>query len=295
MAFSHILVGASEHAADPAVRTVAPADLVDALKKGWDDFSAMPSHAVFLCVIYPAIGILTAALTLGYAFVPLLFPAAAGFALIGPFAALGLYELSRRREAGLEVSAVDAFEVVRSPSIGAIVALGLVLTTIFLVWMATAHAIYTTFFGYGSPASISQFLNDLFFTRAGWSLILVGNGVGLLFAIAAFLVGVVSFPLLLDREVGAAVAMLTSLRVVMRNPLTMALWGVIIAALLVIGTIPLFLGLAVVLPVLGHATWHVYRKAVVADESPRAEFRPQPPGKRYAAEFPVSLFKRTEK
>jgi uncharacterized membrane protein len=286
MAFSHILVGASDRAADPAVRSIAPVDLVDALKKGWDDFSAMPSHAVFLCVIYPAIGILVAALTLGYAFVPLLFPAAAGFALIGPFAALGLYELSRRREAGLEVSAVDAFEVVRSPSIGAIVALGLVLTTIFLVWMATAHAIYTAFFGYGSPASISQFLHDLFFTRAGWSLILVGNGVGLLFAIAAFLVGVVSFPLLLDREVGAAVAMLTSLRVVMRNPLTMALWGMIIAALLVIGTVPLFLG---------HATWHVYRKAVVADQSPRADFRPQPPGKRYAAEFPVSLFKRTEK
>ena len=262
MAFSHILVGASEHAADPAVRKIAPADLADALKKGWDDFSAMPSHAVFLCVIYPAIGILVAALTLGYAFVPLLFPAAAGFALIGPFAALGLYELSRRREAGLEVSAVDAFEVVRSPSIGAIVALGLVLTAIFLVWMATAHAIYTTFFGYGAPESISSFLHDLFFTRAGWSLILVGNGVGLLFAIAAFLVGVVSFPLLLDREVGAAVAMLTSLRVVLQNPLTMALWGVIVAALLVIGTIPLFLGLAVVLPVLGHATWHLYRKVV---------------------------------
>src|SRR5882757_8815259 len=166
MAFSHILVGASETAADPTVRSIAPTDLIDALKKGWDDFSAMPSHAVFLCVIYPAIGILVAALTLGYAFVPLLFPAAAGFALLGPFAALGLYELSRRREAGLEVSAVDAFEVLRSPSIGAIVALGLLLAAIFVVWMATANAIYTAYLGYGLPEAIGQFVHDLFFTPA---------------------------------------------------------------------------------------------------------------------------------
>ena len=294
MASSHILEGTGDHTADPTVRSIAPADLVDALKKGWDDFSAVPSHAVFLCAIYPAIGILVAALTLGYAFVPLLFPAAAGFALLGPFAALGLYELSRRREAGLEVSAVDALEVLRSPSIGAIVALGLLLAAIFLVWIAAANAIYTTYFGYGSPESISQLVHDLFFTREGWSLILVGNAVGLVFAIAAFLVSVVSFPLLLDCEVGAIVAVLTSLRVVLKNPLTMVLWGLIVAALLVIGTIPLFLGLAVVLPVLGHATWHLYRKAVVADQSPHADFRPHPAGRHHVADFPVSLFKRTE-
>jgi uncharacterized membrane protein len=294
MASSHILVGASEHTAEPTVRSIAPGDLADALRKGWDDFSAMPSHAVFLCVIYPVIGILAAALTLGYAFVPLLFPAAAGFALLGPFAALGLYELSRRREAGLEPSATDAFEVLRSPSLGAIVALGLMLAVIFLAWMATANAIYTTYFGYGSPASISQFVHDLFFTRAGWSLIVVGNIVGLVFAIGAYLISAVSFPLLLDREVGAAGAMLTSLRVVAQNPTTMALWGLIVAALLIIGMIPLFLGLAVVLPVLGHATWHLYRKAVVADQSPRAEFLPRPAGKHHAAQFPVSLFKRTD-
>jgi uncharacterized membrane protein len=293
MASSHILVGAGEHAAEPTVRSIAPGDLADALKKGWDDFSAMPSHAVFLCVIYPVIGILAAALTLGYAFVPLLFPAAAGFALLGPFAALGLYELSRRREAGLEPSATDAFEVLRSPSLGAIVALGLMLAVIFLAWMATANAIYTAYFGYGSPASISQFAHDLFFTHAGWSLIVVGNIVGLVFAIGSYLISAVSFPLLLDRDVGAAGAMLTSLRVVVHNPMTMALWGLIVAALLVIGTIPLFLGLAVVLPVLGHASWHLYRKAVVADQSPRADFLPRPAGKHHAADFPVSLFKRS--
>jgi uncharacterized membrane protein len=290
MSHSHILVGTGEHTADPAVRRIGPADLIDALSKGYDDFSTMPSHAVFLCVVYPVIGIVLAGLTLGYALVPLLFPLAAGFALVGPFAAIGLYELSRRREAGVEVSATDAVDVLRSPSIGAIVALGLLLTAIFLIWVAAAHAIYVAYFGYAAPASIGQFLHDLFATSAGWKLIVVGNGVGFLFALVALLVSVVSFPLLLDREVGATVAMLTSIRVVLANPLTMALWGLIVAGLLAIGSLPLFLGLPVVLPVLGHATWHLYRKAVEADSSPRADFHPRSKKRRSAADFPVSLF-----
>jgi len=291
MAHSHILVGAETGpAADPVVRRIGPADLKDALKQGYDDFTAMPSHAVFLCIVYPVIGILLAGLTLGYALVPLLFPLAAGFALIGPFAAIGLYELSRRREAGGEVTATDAFEVMRSPSIGAILALGILLTILFLVWVATAHAIYVTFFGYAAPASIGQFAHDLFAASAGWKLIIVGNAVGFLFAVAALLISAVSFPLLLDREVGAAVAMLTSFRAVAKNPWTMALWGLIVAGLLALGTIPMFLGLPVVLPVLGHATWHLYRKVVEADASPRADFRPPSTRRRSAADFPVSLF-----
>jgi uncharacterized membrane protein len=290
MSHSHILVGTGEHVADPAVRRISPADLMDALAKGYDDFSAMPSHAVFLCVIYPVIGILLAGLTLGYALVPLVFPLAAGFALVGPFAAIGLYELSRRRKAGLDVSATDALDVLRSPSIGAIVALGLLLTAIFLIWVATAHAIYVAYFGYGSPASVGQFIHDLFGTEAGWKMIVVGNGVGFLFAVAALMISVVSFPLLLDHEIGATVAMLTSVRAVLANPFTMALWGLMVAVLLVIGSIPLFLGLPVVLPVLGHATWHLYRKIVVADTSPPADFRPRSTRHRSAADFPVSLF-----
>ena len=289
MAQSHILVGANEAAPDPVVRRIASSDLMDALSRGWADFTAMPSHAVFLCVVYPLIGLLLAGLTLGQALVPLVFPIAAGFALVGPIAALGLYELSRRREAGLAVSASDAFDVLRSPSIGAIVALGLGLTAWFMIWIAVANAIYVSSFGYGSPASIEQFLRDLFTTSAGWKLILVGNAVGFLFAVAVLTMNVVTFPLLLDREVGAMVAVLTSLRVVIANPVTMAMWGVIVAALLLLGSTPLFLGLPVVLPVLGHATWHLYRKVVVADASPRADFRAPPAGKHYAAEFPVSL------
>jgi uncharacterized membrane protein len=297
MAQSHILVGAyaTTSAAEPRVRRISPADLLDALAKGYDDFCAMPSHAVFLCVVYPIVGLLLAGLTLGYALVPLLFPLAAGFALLGPFAALGLYELSRRRETGADVSATDAFEVMSSPSIGAIVALGSILTCVFLIWVSTAHAIYVANFGYGSPSSLSQFARDLFTTEAGLRLILVGNAVGFVFAVAVLIISVVTFPLLLDRDVGAVVAVLTSVRAVITNPFTMALWGLIVAGLLALGSLPLFLGLTVVIPVLGHATWHLYRKVVEADASPPAEFRPHPKGRRYAAEFPAALFSPRER
>jgi uncharacterized membrane protein len=128
------------------------------------------------------------------------------------------------------------------------------------------------------------------FTRAGWTLIVVGNLVGFLFAVVALTISVVSFPLLLDRDVGAAVALLTSVRVVVANPLTMALWGLIVAALLVIGSLPMFIGLAVTLPLLGHATWHLYRKAVEPGLAPRAEYLPREKGPRYAADFPAVLW-----
>jgi len=290
MTQAHILVGADTSGADPSIRHIGPADIGDALAKGLQDFSAMPSHAVFLCVIYPMIGMVLAGLTLGFAIIPMVYPLAAGFALVGPFAAIGLYELSRRREAGVTVSALDALDVVHSPSIGAIVALGVLLTIIFLIWVAIAHAIYVANFGYAAPESFSRFMHDVLFTPAGWNLILVGNAVGFLFAVVVLTVSVVSFPLLLDRDVGAVVALLTSVRAVLANPTVMALWGMIVAALLLIGSLPLFLGLPVVLPVLGHSTWHLYRKVVKPDPSPRPEYLPRPKGPRYAADFPAVLF-----
>lgn len=290
MARSHLLVGASDNLAVPAIRRIRPVDLMDVLAKGLQDFSAVPSHALFLCVIYPVIGLVLAGLTLGFAIVPLLYPLAAGFALVGPLAALGLYELSRRREAGVTVSALDIFDVLHSPSIGAIVAFGILLMVLFLVWVALAHAIYVANFGYAAPASVGQFVHDVLFTKAGWNLIVYGNSIGFVFAVVVLAISVVSFPLLLDRDVGAVGALLTSVRVVLANPLTMALWGLIVAALLLVGSLPFFLGLPVVLPVLGHATWHLYRKVVEPDPNPRPEYRPQPKGPRYAAEFPAVLF-----
>ena len=290
MAPSNILVGAGTRPAQPVVRKIGLADLRDALAKGADDFYAMPTHAIFLCIIYPIVGLALARLAFGYSILPLLYPLASGFALVGPIAALGLYELSRRREAGLETSATRAFDVFESSSVGAVAALGILLLIIFLTWVAVANAIYVANFGYASPPSIKAFLNDVLTTRPGWNLIIVGNGVGLLFAILVLTISVVSFPLLLDRDVGAAVALLTSIRAVARNPLTMMLWGLIVAALLLVGSLPLFFGLTVVMPLLGHATWHLYRKVV----EPQAGLPPTLPEKRkerrYAADFPTVLF-----
>ena len=262
MAMSHVITGAGEGPARLAVRTVSFADLKAALAKGLDDFSAMPSHAIFLCIIYPIAGLVLGRLAIGYDVLPLLFPLMAGFALVGPFAAIGLYEMSRRREQGLDISWRHVFDVRHRPTFGAIVALGLLLMAIFLVWIAVAQAIYVATFGYLPAASIPDFFQQVLTTSEGWTLIVVGNAVGFLFAVLVLTISVVSFPLLIDRDVGAAGAIVTSWRVVLANPVTMAAWGFIVALLLVVGSIPLLFGLAVVMPVLGHATWRLYRRVV---------------------------------
>jgi uncharacterized membrane protein len=290
MAHVHVLMGSEAIRARPVVRSIGLADLGDALRRGLADFAAAPTHAVLLCLIYPIVGLVLARLTFGYDVLPLLYPLAAGFALVGPFAALGFYELSRRREQGLDASWQNAFDVLHSPSRDAIAALGALLLTIFVLWVAVAQAIYIATFGYQPAASIPHFIDEIFTTSAGWTLIIVGNGVGFLFAVVVLAISVVSFPLLLDRDVGAVEAVLTSVRAVAANPITMAIWGLIVAALLVIGSLPLFLGLAVVVPVLGHATWHLYRKVVEPDQSPRPDYSLPPRRRRYAAQFPAALF-----
>jgi uncharacterized membrane protein len=291
MAHVHLLMGTEAAHARPMVRRIGLADLKDALRRGLDDFWVMPSHAVFLCLIYPVVGVLLARLALGYDVLSLLFPLAAGFALIGPFAAIGFYELSRRREQNLDISWEHIFDVVRSPSRGAIAALGFLLLTIFVIWIAVAQAIYIANFGYEPAASIPDFIRQVFTTPAGWMLIIVGNFVGFLFAVGVLSISVVSFPLLLDRDVGAVEAVLTSVRAVAANPVTMAVWGLIVAGLLVIGSLPLLFGLAVVVPILGHSTWHLYRKVVEPGPPPPRQDRPHPPARRrYAAQFPASLF-----
>ncbi len=243
----------------PKIRRIGVSDLKDALAKGIDDFLAMPTHSLFLIVIYPIVGLILLRLTFGYAMLPVVFPLVAGFALVGPLAALGLYELSRRRELGLGVSwdALNAFARVRG-----IAVLGGVLMVIFLAWLVAAMLIYRkTFMGW-TPLSFDEFARQILMTPSGQRLILVGCGVGFIFALVAFAISVVSFPLLMDRNIGVGSAVLTSVRAVVTNPLPMALWGLIVAAALVLGSLPILVGLAVVLPVLGHATWHLYRKVV---------------------------------
>jgi uncharacterized membrane protein len=290
MAHSHALIGAGDAPAQIIVRRIGFTDLKDALAKGADDFCAMPTHAMFLCMVYPIVGLLLARLAFGYSVLPLLYPMGTGFALVGPLAALGLYELSRRREAGLPVSAVRAFDFLQSTSISALIALSFLLLGLFVLWIAFANAIYIANFGYASPQSIGIFVQDVLTTRAGWNLIVIGNGVGLIFAVVALVISTVSFPLLLDRDVGAAVALLTSIRTVRKNPLIMATWGLIVGALLFAGSLPFFLGLTVVMPILGHATWHLYRKVVDPKQSPHPAERKHPDGRRYGADFPAVLF-----
>ncbi len=176
----------------PEVRSIGLHDLRDALTKGLEDFWAMPTHVVFLSLIYPIAGIAIGWATLGYDVIPLLYPIATGFALIGPIAAIGLYELSRRREMGLDTSWTHAFDVRHSPSFPAIVAVGLLLLAIFGIWLAMAHAIYVATFGYREPVALPAFVQDVLTTREGHSLIVIGNIVGFACVTAMDVWGVVS-------------------------------------------------------------------------------------------------------
>ncbi len=262
MASFHVIAGASENPVRPSIRRIGLSDLDEALRRGWSDFAAFPSHAIFLVLIYPVVGFILLQLALGNATLPLVFPLVAGFALVGPLAAVGLYELSRRRELGLDAHWTDAFEVLKRPSIVAIAALGVVLLVLFFCWMIAAQSIYMSFMGPYPPDDAFSFLRNVLTTEQGRMMMLVGNAVGFLFASAALALGAISFPMLVDRDVGAAAAVSASVRTVLANPVVMAIWGLIVGTLLLLGSLPLFIGLAVVMPVLGHASWHLYRRTV---------------------------------
>lgn len=274
----------------PIVRTIEVSDLTDALRKGLDDFIAMKTYVVFIALIYPIIGLAIASFVFGNGLIELIYPLAFGFAIIGPFAAVGLYELSRRREMGRDTSWQHALDVFKSPSSTAILGLGFVLVAVLTAWLLIAYGLHIATFGYGEPMQLSAFLQRIFTTQAGFTLMAIGNLTGLLFALLVLSITAISFPLLLDRHVSLGTAMATSIATVAKNPVPMTVWGVIVLALLVIGMVPLFLGLIVVFPILGHATWHLYRKVIVPDNSPRPEYIPTTKPKRYAADFPASLF-----
>jgi uncharacterized membrane protein len=268
MATFHVIAGASDTPEFPIVRRISPTDLTAALRQGFADFWAMPSQVFFLGLIYPIAGVVLAGLAFGQNMLPLLYPLAFGFALVGPFVAIGLYELSRRREQGLPTDWTYAVEVVQSPAIGSIAALGVVLLVIFMGWLFSAQALYEWLYGYRPVESLPAFLAEALVTARGWTLILLGNLMGLVFAVAVLAISVISFPLLLDRDVGVAVAVQTSLRAVLMNPATMGLWGLIVGGLLALGFATLLVGLAIIMPVLGHATWHLYRRVVEPNSAP---------------------------
>ncbi len=243
-------------------RRLTRQDLRMALRKGWDDVMHFRSDVVFACLLYPAIGGLLIAMALQGNLVQLLFPTIAGFALAGPVAAIGLYEMSRQREGGAEVGWTALFDVMKSPRFGGIVALALFHLVIFLVWIMVANMIFKLTLGTADPAMMG-FVAQVISTPAGWAMAVIGTGVGFLFAVVVLAVSVVSFPLMLDRDVTLPVAVTTSVRLARENPVVIGTWGAIVAGALAIGSLPAMIGLVIVLPLLGHATWHLYRAAIV--------------------------------
>ena len=245
------------------IRQISIADLREALRKGWDDLMAFRSDVIFICVIYPVIGAMLALLAFKGNQIQLLFPVLSGFALAGPVAAVGLFEMSRRREKGLPVSWLAYIDVLKSPKFGAVAVLALFHLVIFLAWIMSANLIFVLTLGADAADSMSGFIGKLFGTTGGWLMIVIGMGVGFGFALLVLAVSVVSFPLLLDRNVSVATAIITSVKVARANPVPVAVWGLIVAGLLALGSLPALVGLVLVMPLLGHATWHLYRRAVV--------------------------------
>ena len=253
------------HSPAPAIRRITSSDVWQSLRQGFADFEAYRSDVIFLCATYALVGLVLARLAFDTDLLPLLFPLASGFAIIGPLAAVGLYEMSRRREQGAEVGWANAFDVLKAPAVGGIAALGLILIAVFLFWLVTAWAIFQATLAPTLPRepSASLFMQAVLFTPPGREMIVMGISVGFLFALFAMMLSVVSFPLLIDRDAGLDTAIGTSFRAVLANPGPMALWGLIVAALLLAGSALAFVGLMVAVPVLGHATWHLYRKLIV--------------------------------
>ena len=239
------------------------ADISIALRKGLDDFMALRTDVMFIVLVYPVIGLLLARFALDRNMLPLLFPLVSGFALLGPVAALGLYEMSRRREKGMKTGWGDAFAILASPSFFPILLLGAYLLVIFSLWMVTAYFIYSVTLGPEAPASAMAFLRDIFTTGAGWTMLITGMATGFVFAAIVLAATLISFPMLVDRHVGLTRAVAASLRLARANPAVTAAWGATVAVLLALGIMTFFIGLILVLPVLGHATWHLYRRAVV--------------------------------
>jgi uncharacterized membrane protein len=240
-------------------------DLWASLREGLSDLGAYRSDILFIGLIYPLAGLLIAQVAYGGDFIPLIFPLTAGFALLGPVAAIGLYEISCQRENGVEVTWHDAFDVVHNPGFPAYIRLSLWVVGLFLVWQGAAWQIYLATLGPGAPVSMDTFLNDVLYTSAGWTMVIVGCAVGFLFAAVVLVISAFSFPMLLDRDVSVRTAVRTSLSVARKNPGVMAVWGFTIAALLILGALPLLAGLIIVVPLLGHATWRLYRRAVTVE------------------------------
>lgn len=253
-----------------SVRRIRLADLVAAVRSGLRDLEAGFAHYIFAALIYPVTGACLYVLSARVSAWHLIYPLFAGFALIGPFAALGLYEFSRRRELGLETRPRQIIAVLRSPALPAIAALGLWLMFLLLSWVSLSHMLYLRFFPEAVFADPAALLFAIAATPDGWRLLLLGNIAALFFALIVLGTTLVAFPLLLDRDVGVTAAVLVSVLSLVSNPVPVLSWGAVVMVLLLIGTLPVLAGLIVVLPLLGHSTWHLYRRLVQVEDAGQA-------------------------
>ena len=244
------------------VRRITGADLDWALKAGWADFREKRGDLLLVPLIYPVVGLLASAFAFNAELFPLVFPLVAGLSILGPAVAAGFYELAKRRESGQDSSWFHFLDPLRGPSRMAILVLTTMLAGLFVMWLLAAWAIYGATLGTLGPVTPADFVRDLFGTREGWTMIVLGNLAGGVFAVATLAVSVASFPMVVDKPVDALAAVQTSVAAVAKNPLTMIRWGLTVAVILALGALPLFVGLAVALPVLGYATWHLYTRVV---------------------------------
>ncbi len=254
--------GGGARAAAPEIRRITVDDITAALREGADDFRAMPAFGMAIGAFFALGGMAMLWLALQAGMVVLVFPMLAGFALIGPFAAMGLYEGSRRRDAGRSVGVGDIFSVQRATTNVNIFFLGFILLFALFVWLRAALLIYALFYGM-SPLPIDALLSDVFTTARGFSFLLVGNAVGAAFAFVVFSITVVSFPYMLEKNVDPVTAVALSVSAVAKNLVPLAGWGLFVAVALAVSWAPFFLGLIVVMPVLGHATWRLYKRMIV--------------------------------
>ncbi len=245
------------------VRRIGAKDIDWALAEGWKDFREKRGDLIVIGLLYPIICLTAVVVTYNNPLLPLFFPLVAGLSIAGPAAASGFYELARRREEGREAGWRHFLDPLNGRSRVPLAVLTAGLGVLFVGWLVAAYLIYAATFGTEAPLRVGDFIRKVFTTSAGWELIVLGNLAGLIFAIAALIFSVVSFPLVVDKPVDADVAIRTSIAAVRRNPREIFSWGLRVAGLLVLGLIPAAIGLAVVLPWLGYATWHLYTRLVV--------------------------------
>jgi uncharacterized membrane protein len=248
-------------AAAPDINLLEPSDLRESLALGWQDFRRAPILGLAFSVVYVLGGwlILWAMTTKGQVWWTL--PASAGFPILGPFIACGFYEISRRLEAGEPLAAGQIFGVIFRQKDRQIPAIAAVIVVYFLFWNFLSHMIFALFLGNATMTNVSSSL-AVFLSAQGLAMLAFGTAVGAAFATLLFSLTVVSLPMLLDREVDFVTAMLTSFALVRENPRVMLTWGALIATCLFLGMLPGFLGLFLVLPLFGHASWHLYRRAI---------------------------------